>query len=259
MSLFGREEKIKTRNWIWVGILIFLLSCPFEESFSQDPGIPDTLRFGEWSTYLPGPPSQGKTIVPLVVFNEYPVLQFRIVLKYIGPIECDTAYFAQGRPEVFDFKSVYVDTTISVDGKDGIIVFTGLAYAPENAMPSGVGEIGWIHFHVQDTGLVELDTVYWGPMYPDFSDTAAHSYFPVVVKSQHHIVPSVPGDVNQSGEVNSADVVLLIDYLFRQEPPPDFLELSDVNADCVVNSADVVYLMNDLFKGGPCPKPGCAS
>ncbi|KPL04224.1 MAG: hypothetical protein AMJ73_04445 [candidate division Zixibacteria bacterium SM1_73] len=249
---------MKTRNWIWVWILIFLLSCPFEESFSQDPGIPDTVRFGEWSTYLPGPPSQGKAIVPLIVFNDYPLCFLQIVLKYIGPIECDTAYFAQGRPDVCYSKDVYVDTTVSVDGIDGLIVFSAIAL-PRNGMPSGVGEIGRIHFHVQDTGSVELDTTCWGPICSSFMDTAAYTYVPKVVDSDHYIVPSVPGDVNQSGEVNSADVVFLIDYLFKQGPPPDFLELADVNKDCIVNSADVVYLMNYLFKGGPCPKPGCAS
>jgi hypothetical protein len=244
---------MKTRNWIW--ILILLSFLPFEKGSSQDPGIPDTVRFGEWSTYLPGPPYQGKAIVPVVV-NDYPVSFLRIILKYMGSMECDTAYFVEGRPGAFDWKGVDFDTSISIGGIDGVIAFTAVAYNPANAMPAGVGEIARIHFYVQDTGIVELDTTFWGPMYSYFSDTAAHNYFPRVVKSQHHIVPSLPGDVNQSGAVDIADVVFLINYLFMQGPPPDFMELGDVNRDCQVGVTDVVYLINYLFIAGPSPQFG---
>jgi len=62
------------------------------------------------------------------------------------------------------------------------------------------------------------------------------------------------GDVNGDGIVNSADVVFLIDYLFKGGPAPDPLSEGDVNCDDIVNSADVVFLINYLFKGGPPPR-----
>jgi len=65
----------------------------------------------------------------------------------------------------------------------------------------------------------------------------------------------VCGDVNADGVINSADVVYLINYLFKGGSPPGTLEAGDVNCDGIVNSADVVYLINYLFKGGP--PPGC--
>jgi hypothetical protein len=247
---------MRTRNWIWVSILIFLFFCPFEKSFSQDPGIPDTIRFGKWSTYVPGPPYQGKAIAPVVVFNDYPVSYLRIILRYAGPIECDTVYFAEGRPDSFEVQNVYWDTSYVGPGIDGGIVFWGLS-DPANGMPPGVGEIVWIHFQVQDTGLAELDKSVVGPEGTLFIDTTDHVYIPEVVVSQHHIVPSIPGDVNQSGETDIADAVFLINYLFIQGPPPDFMELGDVNADCQVNVADIIYLINYLFLGGPPPQFGC--
>ena len=67
--------------------------------------------------------------------------------------------------------------------------------------------------------------------------------------------PSICGDVNGDGVINSADVVYLINYLFKDGPAPDPLEAGDVNCDGMVNSADVVHLINYLFKGGP--PPGC--
>jgi hypothetical protein len=65
----------------------------------------------------------------------------------------------------------------------------------------------------------------------------------------------IRGDANYDGVINSADVVYLINYLFKGGPAPVPLEAGDVNLDGIVNSADVVYLINYLFKGGP--TPGC--
>ena len=61
------------------------------------------------------------------------------------------------------------------------------------------------------------------------------------------------GDTNADGIINSADVVFLINYLFKGGPDPCPPEAGDASHDCVINSADVVYLINYLFKGGPAP------
>jgi len=53
--------------------------------------------------------------------------------------------------------------------------------------------------------------------------------------------------------INSADIVYLINYLFKGGPAPDPLWVGDVNCDEIINSADVVYLIDYLFKGGPPP------
>ncbi|MCJ7577924.1 MAG: dockerin type I repeat-containing protein [candidate division Zixibacteria bacterium] len=68
----------------------------------------------------------------------------------------------------------------------------------------------------------------------------------------------VPGDATGDGQVNVADVVYLINYLFLHGNPPLPLRAGDVNADCVVNIVDVVYLINYLFINGPPPQVGCA-
>ena len=61
------------------------------------------------------------------------------------------------------------------------------------------------------------------------------------------------GDANRDGIINSADIVYLINYLFKNGPAPDPLSIGDVNSDEIINSADVVYLINYLFKSGPAP------
>jgi hypothetical protein len=59
------------------------------------------------------------------------------------------------------------------------------------------------------------------------------------------------GDVNADGEINSGDIVYLINYLFKKGPEPQPWESGDVNCDGLINSSDVVYLINYLFKAGP--------
>jgi hypothetical protein len=62
------------------------------------------------------------------------------------------------------------------------------------------------------------------------------------------------GDVNGDGNINSADVVYLINYLFAHGSPPVPFSEGDVNCDGFINSADVVFLLNYLFAHGAVPR-----
>jgi bacillopeptidase F len=66
------------------------------------------------------------------------------------------------------------------------------------------------------------------------------------------------GDANGDAAVELADIVYLINYLYRSGPCPDPLAAGDPNADCVVELADLVYLVNYLYESGPAPQQGCA-
>lgn len=73
--------------------------------------------------------------------------------------------------------------------------------------------------------------------------------------------PSTPpcGDATGDGNMNSADIVWLINYLFVGGPQPwPALCVGDVNGDENVNSSDIVYLINYLFIAGPSPQGCCA-
>jgi|GEM_PF-754711 len=61
------------------------------------------------------------------------------------------------------------------------------------------------------------------------------------------------GDANGDGHVTIADVVYLVNFLFKGGPPPDPLWKGDANGNCKVNIEDAVYLVNYLMKGGPPP------
>ena len=61
------------------------------------------------------------------------------------------------------------------------------------------------------------------------------------------------GDVNGDFNVGIADIVFLLNYVFRSGPSPAAIEAGDLNCDGAVNVIDVVYLLNYLFTGGPAP------
>jgi len=62
---------------------------------------------------------------------------------------------------------------------------------------------------------------------------------------------SVPGDVNESGSVTSADIIYLINFIFRGGPMPSYHPMfGEINCDGTVNSADVIALVRYIFQGG---------
>jgi hypothetical protein len=63
----------------------------------------------------------------------------------------------------------------------------------------------------------------------------------------------VRGDADGNGQINTTDVVYLINYLYIDGPPPVPLEAGDTNSDGELNINDVVYLINFLFIDGPPP------
>lgn len=61
------------------------------------------------------------------------------------------------------------------------------------------------------------------------------------------------GDVNNSREINVADLTYLVNYLFKGGPPPAIVQAADVDGNGELNIADVNYLVAYLFKGGSEP------
>jgi hypothetical protein len=65
----------------------------------------------------------------------------------------------------------------------------------------------------------------------------------------------LPGDVVLDGMVDLADVIYLLNFLFRDGPAPLPEWTGDVTSDGEVNISDVIYLLNYLFRSGPPPRP----
>jgi len=61
------------------------------------------------------------------------------------------------------------------------------------------------------------------------------------------------GNANGDGDVNVADAVFIINYVFKGGPAPNPVQAGDANCDGGANVADAVYLINYVFKEGPAP------
>lgn len=63
----------------------------------------------------------------------------------------------------------------------------------------------------------------------------------------------VAGDANSDGQADVGDAVFLINYIFRNGPPPTPEAAGDANCGGQVDIGDAVYLISYVFKGGPPP------
>lgn len=97
------------------------------------------------------------------------------------------------------------------------------------------------------------DTLEWGRYYWKVRAYDKHSE--VWSTQTWTLLSAMYGDTNGDKKVTVADVIYLINFLFKGGPAPNPLQTGDVNCDGYVTVSDIVFLINYLFKGGPAP--GC--
>ena len=125
-----------------------------------------------------------------------------------------------------------------------------LQYSPDPSFTEAttIEDIAENTYIVPDTVALDDTTYYWRVEAVDAADN--HSGY------QEHpfqFTVFVAGDANRDGVINVADIVYLVNYLYRSGDPPDPEAAGDANGDGIVNVADVVYLVNYLYKGGDPP------
>ncbi|MCL4806507.1 MAG: dockerin type I repeat-containing protein, partial [Thermoanaerobaculia bacterium] len=73
---------------------------------------------------------------------------------------------------------------------------------------------------------------------------------PITTNEVFHTI-GLPGDVNDDGVVNPADVFYLVSFFYSAGPAP--LGIADANLDERVDALDLFYLINYLYADGPEP------
>jgi hypothetical protein len=72
-------------------------------------------------------------------------------------------------------------------------------------------------------------------------------------------IVSLTGDVNGDNLITSADIIWLVNHIFKGGPAPRPCPAAgDVNCDGVLTSADIIVLVNFVFKSGPRPCDVCS-
>ncbi|MFH1335947.1 MAG: dockerin type I repeat-containing protein [Candidatus Zixiibacteriota bacterium] len=128
-----------------------------------------------------------------------------------------------------------------------------------------VSTYGWTNYTSPDTDFCQLLTPRKLTLPPDSAllesfiifgvDTTQHLMNASWWKPMLSFCGFYRGDVNQDGLLDIADVVYMINYLYKSGPAPlPFPDQGDVNHDKNMDVSDIVFLLNYLFKSGFVPK-----
>ena len=170
--------------------------------------------------------------------------------------------------------SVTADTALSIDLDTGMVVSgvvrdsLGLPVAGVDVRALTGADTAFTPSHTTD--LAGLYTIYLAPgtydmeYHPDSTSGLPDTLLPgVLIAGDTTIDVTYPttatggtdrGDVNQDANITSADIIYLVNFVFKGGPPPQLSESEgDTNCDGSVTSADIIFLVNFVFKGGPPP------
>jgi hypothetical protein len=120
--------------------------------------------------------------------------------------------------------------------------------SPSFANPITIAGIAESSYTVPDSAALRDSTYYWRVEAVDLANN--HSGYQAY-SCRFSIF--FLGDVNKDHGLTVADVVYMINYLFKGGPAPDPMKRGDVNHDGRVTIGDAVFLVNYLFRGGPEP------
>jgi len=71
--------------------------------------------------------------------------------------------------------------------------------------------------------------------------------------STFSVLMILKGDIDNNGQVDVADLVYFVKYMFHEGPPPPLEEVCDIDCSGQVDVADLVFLVKYMFHEGPPP------
>lgn len=239
--------------------------------YKLDLGVCDTIRLGCEEATLPPNMQLGDSIrLPIYIWNDYPIGGFSLGFKHTG----SQIRFGEGweipinsvvPPAVHSHQT----PTLVTEGGDSVLIgwvdMTGQHPIPPTGEQSAklLGYI-FLKFEQLVSQTIAIDSA-WVPPAGDFEITVLNpspgkvmGLAPkfVACPAVHFVFSPLCGDVDLSGNVDIADAVRLLFYLFG-EPAPAEPSAGDVDCNGRLNIADVVYLVNYIFLGGPPPCADC--
>ncbi len=194
---------------------------------NQGGSSPWTVPECFWIDAIPEPPTAPRADFPndnadMPLFEMLPVFSFR---RSLDPDPFDTVYY---RLEIANDPSFALTTDYDSIGGNGTIIdfplCDSLAYGTE---------------------------YFWRVVATDQRGMTATS-------NEVRFWTWLPGDLDHSHQINIADLVFLVTYMFANGPPAEPAFVMDINGDCTApDIADVIHLVQYMFGEGPHPVAGC--
>jgi hypothetical protein len=234
-----------------------------------DSGICDTVRIGcpiRVAAVIPG----DSIMVPIYLWNDEELGGFTVGFKFdstILEIVSKNTYDTTGSIIPFQARS-FIKEKISIPGRYLIGWADIGSDPPYNPIPVNTTNnarlLITINFKIKSTATpttIVIDSAYVPPAGRFvLASESGYSIYPQYVHCLDGdiILGGIScGDMNGSGDINIADIVFMVNYIFRLGPPPHDPRKGDIDCDLRVTIGDVVYLINYVFKGGPEPCLGC--
>lgn len=208
----------------------------------------DTLTF-KTDTVFAG----GEAYISVNLKNSQPIDKLTIPFTYGGSglIDFDSVTFGDRTSYFDEIKFVHQDSWVRKYTVELSIDLLG----SNPPIEPGDGEVMRIYFSTDQYALGGTS---------DFVDTT-NSNYQLALRSEYmtysprfhdgNIVmyPVVRGNADNIDNINVADLVYLVNYLFKGGPFPVTIQSGDANSDLIVLVSDLTYLVEYLFKGGQPP------
>ncbi len=214
---------------------------------------PDRLIIPSISTHLPG-------TQPVACEIAQPITGASIPIKIPEGIEVLEISRAGLVTEDWDFVTSYVRA-------DSGFLYVALANSFEEVIPAGHTTLFNIRFHMTGAQCGEQTYIQWDTtLYDDVMRNlifVGADYLPIfpgfdVTMNTTEVLGIMPADFDGSGQVDVADVVGTVNFMFHGGEPPVSLNALDVNGDCRgPDVSDLVYMVQYHFHGGLEPACGC--
>jgi subtilisin family serine protease len=198
-----------------------------------------------------------KASMEINLTNALPIRQLILPLTYqgVGNLVLDSFSFAGTRVEYFEEKKKEFS---SISNKFAVFKLTADVGGGSNALAPGSGKLIKLFFTIGagvPTGDVSpVDTFTVLNFYYYAVTKAGIRYTPAYVTGGIDVLSYCRGDFTVDGSVTSADIISLVNYVFKGGPPSADPWTMDPNLDGSPTAADVIFLVNYVFKGGPAPQ-----
>ncbi len=203
-------------------------------------------------------PRGSQAVMPVYLHNTVQIkdIQFSFYMENTLGITFDSFSVAGLRTEYFDFVAFNVFVP---NRKYGISMKPDPVSGGSNYLVPDTGAILNLYFYVPDTatggGILVVDSITASGKRPRY-EALWGELVPVFIAGAIEIQSCIRGDVDCSGgDINIADLVYLVDYMFNDGPVPDPYYVGNIDGIGPIDIADLVYMVDFMFNEGPPPPP----